>query len=305
MKIKKILASVLLAAVVLTSAGCSPGSDNNGTSGGNETSGSETSGGTASGETPSETLGETSGNTEAAPSGPKAEAKDFDFVVMQFNCREFEIKGGNSEVFLGDNISGEKKGVMTLNDNGAADAFVQAFQQPLPDDPNFPNRFIIDENGDFWSAVDHIEAKFYLDAVNCEPLPEEFPWIGTYFLLGKSSNYKFDFTEENTINSLPDGFGFGPDYVMSVNWDIKGILAANGGNTDVGDPNVEGSGGGGIHRLGMKMRNEGLDVYTLSVNWTDVTVYVSDKAKFDEYVAKVSEITGAVMSADAKVVEVG
>jgi len=235
----------------------------------------------------------------------KYEPKDFNYVVFKFNDREFAVAGG-AEVLLGDNLSdwvknGDDRVLERNGTNGAADTIVQAFQQPLPNDPEYPNRFIIAQNGDFWSSVDRIEAKFYIEGADENAKPEDYKWIGTYIQLGKTANYKFDFTGENTLESLPEGFGFGPDYTMSVHWDIAGFIKKNRGNTDAGDPADDDGGGGGIHKFGMKIRNEDVFDYTLKIVWTDVEVFVSDKAKFDEYVAKVSEITGESVSADAKI----
>lgn len=306
---KKLLAFLFCAAVLMTAAGCKG-------SGGDP----PTTTTTTSGATESTTTTADAGDTDAAPTEPPvtvsdAEAKDFDFVVMQFNCREFVTKPGNS-VLLGDNYTVVKKGETVLSSNIGRDATIQAFQQPLVDDQYFDSRFIINQNGDFWQSIDHITANFYIEDVTGTAALEDVTYIQGYIQMGglsKEKAWKFypeagDVEDTDSLNFLkqfPEGeYVFGPACVMTATWDIKGAMEKYG-TLDAANPEDEEGKGGGILKFGVQVGDEGIEEKKLKICWTDATIYVKDKAKFDEYVAKVSEINGAVMPSDAKIIEVG
>jgi len=307
---KKVFAFLLCSAVMM-SAGCSGGgggSDSPSTSTSVDTEGTTSSAATTT--TESDTT--TAETTTPAPV-TVAEAKDFDFVVMQFNCREFVTKPGGS-VLVGDNYTATKKGEWILSPNIGRDATIQAFQQPLPDDPYFANRFMINQNGDFWQSVDRIEASFYVEDATGAAAIEDVTYMQAYIQMGglsKEKAWRF-YPEEangesapNLIQQFPEGeYALDSAHVMTVTWDIKSAMESCG-TLDAGDPDAEDGKGGGVHKFGVQIGDEGIDEKTLKICWTDVTIYVKDKAKFDEYVAKVSEVNGAAMPSDAKIVEVG
>jgi len=307
---KKILAFLLCSAVLMT-AGC----NNGGGDGGTAATVGNTEGTTSSAATAESTTTAAESTTEADTAAPvaNAEAKDFDFVVLKFNCRDFVVQQ-KSNVLLGDNYTGTKKGVPILSPNIGRDATIQAFQQPLPDDPYFDSRFFINQNPDFWNSIDHITASFYVEDPTGTAAVENVTYMQAYIQMGgKSQGKAWRFypdeaegeSADNLIQQFPEGeYALDSAHVMTVTWDIAGAMEKYG-TPDVADPNAEDSSGGGVHKFGVQIGNEGIDDYNLKICWTDATIYVKDKAKFDEYVAKVAAVNGATMPADAKIVEVG
>lgn len=301
MKIKKISAFLLCAAMVFA-AGCKPSESGGGTS-------AEQGGSSAPTDAPPTDAPPTETTAKQEKPPVTVEAKDFNFVVLKFNAREFTTKPGkDASIMLGDNITLNGAGKKP-NNNTASDAIIAAFQQPFLDDPNFANRFIITQNPDFWNSVDSITASFYLDQIDKDAEPTDIGCIQEYIQMGgksKTDAWKFVSDEVNLLEQFPDGYVYGAECVFTVTWDIKGMMSEYG-TDEIANPDDEEGKGGGVLKFGIQVcgTDECIDPRKLKVNWTDVEIFVKDKAKFDEYVAKVSEITGETMPADAKITEVG
>jgi len=319
MKIKKVLACLLFSAVALT-AGCGSGGGGDST-----TTAAPVTTAAANGETAATTaandVSTASDATDASATAAEtpqvnAAAKDFDFVVLKFNCRDFVTKPGDS-VLLGDNYTYTKKDETFLTANIGRDATIEAFQQPMTDDPYYESRYIINQNGDFWQCVDHITASFYIEDTSGDAAIEDMTYMQAYIQMGglsKETSWRFfpdkdradveDTDSLNLIKQFPEGeYALDSAHVMTVTWDIKSAMAKYG-TLDAASDETEGK-GGGVHKFGVQIGDEGIDEKKLKICWTDAEIYVSDKAKFDEYVAKVSAVNGAVMPADAKIIEVG
>ncbi|MDR0222651.1 MAG: hypothetical protein LBI38_03825 [Oscillospiraceae bacterium] len=294
---KKFVTALLFFALVFALTACNGGGGGTSEGGGTAapTEGGDTAAPTEGGDTAAPTEG---GDTAPPPvSSLPTEAQDFEFVALSFNCREFDVGDSGAEVFIGDNMNSKR--------NGAKDAIKQAFQQEDEADPEseyVDHRFLICQNGDFWSNVSHITATLYLDDVGGGGDPVDFAWWEPYIQLGGGVDHYFDFIGMNIIEQFDEtgGFGFGSDYVATITWPINDFWKEHGTLDIAADDD-----GGGLLKFGTKMRNDGLDAYTLKVNWTSVEVFVYDEAKFMDYVDRVTEINGVVMSDNAKVTQVG
>jgi|GEM_PF-3368478 len=222
-------------------------------------------------------------------------AKNFNFLTLRFNNREF-FTNPQSNVLIGDNITlkfGEK-----LSDNTAADAVVMAFQQPLLSDKNYGSRYLICQKGDFWSNIDHINAGFYIESADKNAV--EINKIQSYIQMGGLSQWKFLTGEENFIDRYPEGYTFDSSGVINVTWDIKKAMKEYGSGDAV---NFEGN-GGGVLKFGLMIWDGGLDPKKLKICWTDVEIFVKNKAKFMEYADIVGALTGEKMGKDLKITQV-
>ncbi|MCL2633075.1 MAG: hypothetical protein FWD34_01025 [Oscillospiraceae bacterium] len=311
---KKIFAVLMAITMVFVLTACPADSG-----GGNDTLATTTAGdavatgdGDATGDdTPSTTAGGTT-----TPAGPghnfPTDAQDFDFVVMQFNCREFNIRD-SGRMMLGDNMDSKR--------NDAKDAVRSAFQQENDFDENsefIDYRFLITQNGEFWSSVSHITATFYLEFIECVDDPSmtaeeaaiDIGFMQEYVQLGGLTGsdgwyFNSDRTKENVVQQY-DEWGFGSDYVMEIIWDI-GLEMDEHGTLDIADKDVEIGGqsrGGGVLKFGIQIGNDGIDEYRLKICWTSVEVFVRDMDLFNQYVDAVSAVNGAVFSDNVKITAV-
>jgi len=203
-----------------------------------------------------------------------------------------------------------------------------------------PNGFLVSENGDFWFNIDHITAYFYLeDRGSAVPTkPEHYGYVQPYLQMGGTplASKRWDYwnpkdpfvnlCHENGDPESPMLETFGTaDSPISVTWDIKTWYASVGETAPVtpdttliiDDANPDQghlfkSSGNGAQKFGIQFSRDTTNFFDASESelklyfgFTDVEIFVKDKAKFMEYVEKVSAVTGAKFDDSLKVTEVG
>ncbi|MDR0196941.1 MAG: hypothetical protein LBI36_01795 [Oscillospiraceae bacterium] len=294
---KKSLTILLSLAFVFALAAC----DGNGGGGGTTAPGTTAPGTTAPTDAPTSAPPES--NDDPGTGSSVVSDAAFEFVVFQFNNREFSIRA-DGRMMLGDNMDSKV--------NTAKDAVRQAFQQEddfNSESPYLEHEFLVFQNGEFWSNIDRIEAGFYLEFIECvsddlieaEEAAIDVGFIQEYIQLGGAVDWYFTSDEVNLVKQYEEeGWGFGPDYVMTFAWPINEVWSENGtlGKGDLGENDDK---GGGVLKFGLQIGNDGIEELKLKIVWTDVEVFVYDLDVFNDYVEQVTAINGVALPSGAKV----
>ncbi|MDR0196942.1 MAG: hypothetical protein LBI36_01800 [Oscillospiraceae bacterium] len=245
--------------------------------------------------------------------GGTGEEGTFDFGVLKFTSMDFTVNAFDN-FCIGDNVGDEK---------GRTDARF-AIQAPLQQTANLdgegasrnPDGFIISENGDFWFNIDRIEAKFYLEDKGSEipTKPEHYGYIQPYLQIGgnpengtqwewwspgqggvrEQVNYAHIGNDPNN-DPVPD---FGKDNPINVVWDVSAVYEYHGETRGIpGDTSgEEWKAGNGLQKFGVQFgRSDDFfdekDVdLSLHVGWLEVSIYVKDMEKYNEYVDKCADL---------------
>ena len=323
MKLNKRLLSLLLAlAMVLTLAACQKDDE-----GGKKSSEGDKDVSEEAKESEDEKEPETPEKDEEPIEIPESE--EFDFGVVAFSSREFQIPAG-TDIKVGGNMDNEG--------GGAEDAIrivgFQGYAEPAggyPDGSSNMWQHLISQNGEFWENISRIEADFFLEGLN-DFEPEEISMIETFIqgggLLGhkwSNSGYNmlWDFDPDNDeyydTERGADGFKWG--HVLTAVWDIDAwkvkMSDEMGEKFDTNFPlpatledpaKPDGKKlGGGVLKFGLMVKTDNiLDDVDAKISWTDVTFYVYDLELFNKFVKEVEEETGKTMSENAvgRVIEV-
>lgn len=268
-------------------------------------------------------IGENCG--DETPSTPKYTSSDFICAAFQQTANLPEFK----EVAVKDENGKSKK-----------DADGNTIKEWVPNGSLNPNGFLISENGDFWFNIDHITAKFYLEDKGSKvpTLPEHYQYVQPYLQMGGNPKVakKWDWWSptdpvvnlahvDNDPNGLPRSSFGSKDEPLTVTWDVKTWYATVGETEpvlpDTSNPTIDEkkpdqgkifTSGNGAQKFGIQFGRDSTNFFDaaesdlkLYVGFTDVEVFVKDKAKFMEYVNKASELTGDKWDDSLKVVEVG
>ncbi|MCL2633074.1 MAG: hypothetical protein FWD34_01020 [Oscillospiraceae bacterium] len=256
--------------------------------------------------------------------GP-TEAKDFNFLVMSFICKEFEV-GPGSNFCIGNSIGDE----LPKRNNESNDIISLLYQQTANTDGDGasrnPNGFLVSENGEFWWNISHITASFILEDVGSEfgCVPSDFTYIQPYMQMGGGPGVgpRWDWWSPNdpSINLMyvdgnPEGemlSDFGSGNVLTVTWDINAFYAAFGETEAIaGDTSGDDwKPGNGLQKFGIQTgrSTDNFDAYDstikLKVSWYDVEIFVHDIDIFMDFVAIASDLTGEAWDDSLKVTQV-
>ncbi|MCL2036460.1 MAG: hypothetical protein FWG83_03625 [Oscillospiraceae bacterium] len=262
------------------------------------------------------TTGTSGGSTtEGENNNPDSltEPQEFDFGVVKFSSRDFTVRPDGMEVKLGGNMSGEGGG-----GEGAIRIFgFQGYPRPNDGFPDYGDgsyqdvdglyQTLVSQNGSFWESVSKIEASFYLVPKSGELDTSTVGNVQAFIQPGGIIGFGgYTLLAENLLEQVVDDetpFEWGA--VMTATWDINAFKATEIGGyayiDDVSDDkeyafdqevNEEGL-GGGVNKFGVVVQNDGVDEIELTIHWTDVKIYVNDKAVYDSFVDEVLAIEDA------------
>jgi hypothetical protein len=238
-----------------------------------------------------------------------------DFGVFAFNSQQVVIPPET-----GINVGGNMN---TASSQGGGGVIRQAGFVGIRGDFECPVDFngewdtLISQNGEFWSNISRIEADFYLTSSGN---PNDLSYVEAFMLTGGLLGFAW---RQTGINLLADyveerggsgGFRWGTpltavwdidsvaredDYMRRSEYNPNGEYAFDNPPIDVSDEGFEPDyRGGGITQFGFMMLNNSVDEsLAVSINWTNVTVYVHCMNLFEEHVAMVTNITGILPSA--------
>lgn len=194
-------------------------------------------------------------------------AKDVDAGILQFNDREFTVKGMDRTILGEDPDKYPGWDAIYILGRGSADT-----------------EKLISQNYNVWKNVQKVTASFYLEDVDGTAFAEDMGYIQICGVMGEGANWQWF---DNSANLLEqnESFAFGPDCVMTATWNIADFIAQYGKDVE----------NGGVLKLSLMVGSNGIDDYNLRIVWTDVTVE-GDEAAMAEAVATVTNL-GAGASA--------
>jgi hypothetical protein len=319
MKLKKLLAMVLALTMVMTITACT----NNTTPSNQVTTAPESDDIPEGGDTPEGENPEGSDNGEIE----LPESDEFDFGLVKFSSRGFEIEMGGSDIKIGGNM-----GPSALGEGGGASGAIriigfQGYPKPAdgyPDyndgsieDPDGELTLLVSANGPVWENIARIEASFFFTG---EGEPEDIGNVEVFMQDGGLSGFSWWNSGQNLIEQFSeehggDGFKWGD--VMTAIWDVtefknnEGIAIGRRWTEDENgewyleyvfdrgpeledpdDPDGDEQ-GGGVSKFGLMVQNDNIieDIFG-TIHWTDVVIYVYDMQLWEEHVAMVYEETG-------------
>jgi hypothetical protein len=188
------------------------------------------------------------------------------------------------------------------------------------DDPDSQWTTLVSQNGPFWENISRIEATFYLTSETGDAV--DLTSVELWAIPGGMMDFSWWQGEDNLVSQFDaevtddEGFVWGPSCAMTAVWDIEKIAEERGRTLhNIHNPNRDyvfdaaprniGTDeepeyiGGGINSFGMQIKNDNsLDDLTITINWTDVVIYVHDLELYNEHLAEVLEITGKEVSAN-------
>jgi hypothetical protein len=312
----KILATLVAFSLVLSLTAC--GGNGNGDNGTTTTADPGSSNETSS-----------PGDTSSDDTGvrPTERADVFDFGVIRFNSKEVTIDPLTANN-LGSNPGGVGYDIIRI----AGFQGIPTNNWVCEDDPDAEFTTIVSQNGEFWANVSRIEAYFYFDSENDEPIPtnvQRFAQTGGLIGFGGFDHMAAPnlLTEFDNEDGSEGGYTFGTDCVFKAVWDIDNfaeffgsgvsgvhnpegeyLFDSPGIDVNADDPDKDPEFvGGGVNQFGIIVQNEDIDnEMTFTFNWTGITIYVKDLELYNKHVAAVEEALGYSPSANTanRVVEV-
>jgi hypothetical protein len=243
------------------------------------------------------------------PPEPPPPLDVFDFGVIAFSSREITIPAMNSVNVGGEYHRALRMGGTVIRQAGFVGGRVGAAHNPIPDDECQDGSWLnlISENGEFWANVVRIDASLYFDS-NQEMMTvhdgESTPRVASveaFSILGGLRHHYWLPTGRNALEDYccchgNDFFAWGD--TINLSWDID-LISRQQGYCNNNEEYIFDRPGGGIHCFGFQLFNICQDNdLVMTVNWTDVTIYVRCIATYNDHVARVAEITGRTPSAN-------
>jgi hypothetical protein len=240
---------------------------------------------------------------------------DFGFILFQGG--EVTIRPAGGEIKIGDNMNQPGSGNLRL-------AGFQGYPRPsatgyvcnranvcCPEGENcYPDvdgqwATLVSQNGPFWKNISRIEATFFLES---DADPNALGNVELFFQGGALTNWDWgqflvNLLDEFSEDNGGDGFEWGT--VMTAIWDVDKyaaevvaeqpdvdffgeVIDLNADNPDA-DPNYVGP---AVNKLGITLQNEDIDdAMVVTINWTNVRIFVHDMDLFESQLAEIAEAT--------------
>jgi hypothetical protein len=204
-------------------------------------------------------------------------AQEFDFGFIKFNDVTVTIPD------MGMVKPGEIDDLQTSVASAIHMPFQSSSNASAYQDPESTGEDTVDklvaQNGDFWSNISSITAKFKLNGDFAE---EDLGDVAAWYQLGETTGWNGNwYIDIGSWSVTPRG----PGAEFTVTWDFSTVPFQAGV-------------GGGLLKLGIQISNAGIMPIDVGIEWTDVQIN-GDQAAMDAMVTEVAAVRGGGAAAPA------